>query len=122
MQTLCLYIENGIDIDINVQCILNISRKDFLTLHLHIHKFLLQILIIYVLHQILQSLRVGLECRADRFFQQIAQLRVGVQQPSSVRDTICFVVEFIRIDVIEVLHNIFLQYFRMQCSHTVDTV
>ena len=122
MQTLCLYIENGIDIDINVQCILNISRKDFLALHLHIHKFLLQILVIYILHKILQTLRVCFKIRTNRLFQQVAQLRVGVQQPSSVCDTVCFVVEFIRIDVMEVLHNILFQNFRMQCSYTVDTV
>ena len=61
-----------------------------------------------MIHQILYPVEIIAESRTDVFFDQLTQFRICVHQPSARRNAVGLVVEFLRIDLIEITERIVL--------------
>ena len=120
MQTLHLNIKNGIRIDINPLCFLDILRQCNFVFLLDCRKSAAEGGILCIRHQLFQLIQIGNPTLADGFGNQLCQLRIGMEQPSSLGNAVCFVIEFFGIQLIKIMQLLLFQNFRMQCRYPVD--
>ena len=80
----------------------HILGKTLLVMSLNGHKLSLGLLIIRINCQLLQLGQVGKPLISDMGGNPLCQLRIGMVNPSSLGNTVCFVGEFLRIHLVEV--------------------
>ena len=122
MQTLDLDIENRVRVDFDVVVAQDVVRQSLLVLVLDVHELLLSLRIIDIeletgdFGEICDPAVADLVCNPGR------EERVAVKQETSLRDTICLVVEFLRHHLVEILQDVLLQDLRMKLRDAVDAV
>ena len=120
MQTLYLYIKDRVHIQNEVLCLIQILRCFFLVVMTDSADLIEHLLIIMIFHQLLQLHSILPESGADQGLDIGRELRVGGNEPAAEGNTVCLVVKFLRIKLIEILQLGFLEYLRVKRSDTVD--
>ena len=103
MKSLNLYIKDRILIYVNVLCLLKVILENDLVLLLDIHDPAKDCVIIIELSEVIQFLCILFVAVTDELCDICCKLLVAVEKPSSECDTICLVVELLRIDLVEVV-------------------
>ena len=119
MQSLYLYIEDGVGVYIDAVVRLDILCKANLVLELDLHELLLRLLVIGVLLQTGDLRKVSDPAVTCMCGYPVCKKRVAVKQESSLGDTVGLVVETLREHLVEVLQRLMLQDLRVQSCNTV---
>ncbi len=120
MQTLYLYIKDRVHIQNEVLCLIQILSRLFLVVMTDSADLIEHLLIIIIFHQFLQLHCILAESGSNQRLDIGRELRVGGDEPAAERNTVCLVVKFLRIKLIEILQLGFLEYLRVKRSDTVD--
>ena len=120
VQTLCLNIENGVRIDLDIPGVLQILRKTRLVAALDGHQIVENLLIIRILPEFLQLLCMADEVISDLSGNVASKLRIAGEQPSAEGNPVRLVVELLRVDVVEVSQLRLLENLRMKLRNAVD--
>ena len=119
MQSFYLNIEDGIRVHVDAFCFFDIVCQSDLVISLDRHETFTEGCIICIRDQFLQLIQICNPILTDFFTDQVSQFSVGVYQPSSLGDPVCFIVEFFRIQFIEISQFLIFQNFCMQRSYAV---
>ena len=122
MKSLNLYIKDRILIYVNVLCLLKVILENDLVLLLDIHDLAKDCIIIIELSKVIQLLCILLVAVTDKLCDISCKLLVAVEKPSSECDTICLVVELLRIDLVEVVQLRILEDLCVKVCNTIYTV
>ena len=120
VQTLCLDIENGVRIDLDIPGVLQILRKTRLVAALDGHQIAENLLVIRILPEFLQLLRMADEVIPDLSGNVASKLRIAGEQPSAEGNPVRLVVKLLRIDVVEISQLRLLENLRVKLRNTVD--
>ena len=120
VQTLCLDIEYGVRIDLDIPGVLQILRKTRLVAALDGHQIAENLLVIRILPEFLQLLRMADEVIPDLSGNVASKLRIAGEQPSAEGNPVRLVVELLRIDVVEISQLRLLEDLRVKFRNTVD--
>ena len=119
MQTLYLNIKDGIGVDVDAFCFFDILRQCNFICFLDFHETTAEVFIFCVRQEFFQFCQFCNPAIANGFRDEPCQTMVGMEEPSSLGDTICFIIEFFRIQFIEVLQFLMFQNFCMESCHTI---
>ena len=120
VKTLDLNIKDGVRIKVNTLCFLEPCSKFLLVFGLDAVEFRKNVLVIYVIAQALKLRGVLLPALAYRLRDEVAQTRVAAHEPSAEGNTVCLVVEFVGIEIVEALHLGLFENLRVKCSNTIN--
>ena len=119
MESLNLYIKDRILIYVNVLCLLKVILENDLVLFLDIHDLAKDCIIIIELSEVIQFLCILLVSVTDELCDICCKLLVAVEEPSSECDTICLVVELLRINLVEVVQLRILEDLCVKVCNTI---
>ncbi len=119
MKTLHHHIKNGICGHFDTVVLTDVLGKALLVVALDGHELGLYLRIIGINLQLLQLIEICDPLVADLVGDPGRQLRIRMQQPSSLGDTVGLVGELLRIHLIEVMECFLLQDLGMKLCHTV---
>ncbi len=122
MQALHLHVKNGIRVNGNSVVFLDIFCKAHLVPALDFHKFLLCRGVACILCNTVYHRKVHNPVLTDFLRHPVSKKRVSVKQESSLRNTVCLVVELARIHLIEIFQLLVLENLRVQLRNTVYAV
>jgi len=117
-----LAVEDGVRVDGLAGALLQISGKVLLVVQLDLVQLLQHGLVVSILVQLAQVGSVVLVAVADGLIQQLAQLRVGGQQPAAVSDAVGHVLERLRLEQVVIVEDAVLDDLAVQLGHAVDAV
>ena len=119
METLDLDIKNRVWVDLHILSHFQIISQLFLGMHFDLTEFFQYSLIIFIVQKLFKLCGILKIFLADQLFQISRQIMIAVLQPSAEGDSVCFIVEFFRINIVEWFQLRFLQDLCMKGSHTV---
>ena len=119
MQSLNLNIEDGVRIDFNSVMLLDVFCQTYFVLIFDIHELLQSFLVIRVNFQFCQFRQIGDPAVTDMIGDPVSQQRVRMHQETSLCNTVCLVIEFLRIHLVEIFQLLFFQDLGMQSCNTV---
>ena len=119
VQTFYLNIKDGIGVDVDAFCFFDILRQCNFICFLDFHETTAEVFIFCVRQEFFQFCQFCNPAIANGFRDEPSQTMVGMEEPSSLGDTICFIIEFFRIQFIEVLQFLMFQNFCMERRNTV---
>ena len=119
METFYLNIEDRIFIQIHVLGLFHKLLKLQFFLHFDLGQLLQHLFIIFISQEFLQLICILLKSRSDKGLYISSQFPVAVQEPAAESNTVCLVVELLRIDLIEVVQLCILQDLCMKGSYAV---
>ena len=122
METFYLYIKDRIRIYFNTIVLQNVFCKTYFILVFDIHEFLLCFLIICINFQFGKLFKVCNPFISDMIGDPVCQKRVCMKQETSLCNTVCLIVEFLRIHFVEISQFLFLQDICMESCNTVHRV
>ena len=108
MQTLYLYVEDGLRVNNDTVVLLNVLRQTQLVLILDLHKFLLRLCVTCKLLQLCDLGQIRDPAVPSLGGHPFSQQRIAVQQESSLGNTVCLVVEALREHLVEILQLLLL--------------
>ena len=111
MKSFNLNIKNRIRIKLNAVSLLNNLCKTQLVVIFNLLKRIKHLLIILVVTQLKKLVTLGDEAIPNKLCNKLCKLWVCLANPSSESNTICYILEFIRSDCIEIVENSFLKNF-----------
>ena len=114
VETLCLNVENGVGIKDNTLASLNELCKSYLVLTLDLLKSLKNSGVILVLKELLQLFGLVSVIGADALVKESTETGVGVDQPTTVGNTVGNVSELGGVLHAEVVENVLLQNIGVQ--------
>ena len=121
MQTLDLYIKNGIRIDIDTIMLFDIFGQTQLILILDLLEFLAGSGIIRQRSQTFQQWQIRDPSVCTKLIcYPLCQQRIRMKQETSLSDTVCLVVELLRHHLVEIMQFSFFQDLCMQSGYTID--
>ena len=122
MESLNLYVKDGIRVNLDAVVLKNILGKTLFVLVFDIHEFLKSFLVICINLQFFQFCKIGDPSVSDVIGNPVCQKLISVKQETSLGNTICLIVEFLRIHFIEVSERFLLKNFCMKSCNTVYRV
>ena len=122
MESLNLDIEDGYRIYINALLLLKVCSKGLLLVILDCLHPGKESSITLVLKKLLKLERILLVSASDCLCDKAVKLLVTAHKPSSEGNTVCLIVELLRINLIEVVKLCILQNLCMDCSNTIDGI
>ena len=117
-----LAVEDGVGVDDLAGALLQIGGKVLLIVQLDLVDALQYGLVVRILVQLGEVGSVVLVLLADGLVQQLAQLRVGGQQPAAVSDAVGHVLEGLGLEQVVIVEHAFLDDLTVQLGHAVDAV
>ena len=120
VQTLYLYVKDGIRINDNAVVFFDILGHAFLILLFDSGQLFQYSSIIFIGHKTFKGIGISLEFVTDQFGNQIGQTRIGLVQPTSVGNTIGDILEFFGCDGIEIIKDGVFQNLTVELGNTVD--
>ena len=114
MQTLNLNIENAVNIELCACCLFNVFCKLLFIVTLNLAQFFKNALVVREYLELYKLGSILLEALSDTFGKQIGKLRVRLQQPTTISDTVGDVLELIRLVEILEMEHIVLDNLRVQ--------
>ena len=119
MQTFYLNIEDGTRVNVDSVVFLDVLRKTDLVLVLNVHEFLLALLIIHINRKLLNIGEISDPLISDLVGYPVCKQRIAVKQETSLGDTVCFVIKFLRHHLIEITKFLFLKDLCVKLRNTV---
>ena len=119
MKSLNLNVKNGMRIYLDTIMFQNIFCKADFVLVFDVHKLLLRSLIIHIKLQLADLRKICDPVRTDMICYPVCQKLISVKEETSLGDAVCFVVEFFRHHLIEILQFLIFQDLCMQSGNTV---
>ena len=119
MKSLNLNVKNGMRIYLDTIMFQNIFCKADFVLVFDVHKLLLCSLIIHIKLQLADLRKICNPVRTDVICYPVCQKLISVKEETSLGDAVCFVVEFFRHHLIEILQFLIFQDLCMQSGNTV---
>ena len=120
MQTLYLYIKNRIQVERQVLCLIEILDCLLFIVMTDFADLLQNFFVIPVLKKFFQLHGILAVSGPDQLIKIRSHLRVRRDEPAAEGDAVCLVIEFLRIERIEVMKLGIFQDIRMKLRHTVD--
>ena len=120
VQTLNLYVKDGVHVDFDAVVRLDIIRQTLLVVALDLAQLVEQLLVVRIVVQNLQLGRMGAVAGADLALDQLSQLRVGLTQPAAVCNAVGDVAELGGVDLVEVGEYALLEDLGVQRGYAVD--
>ena len=122
MKPLCLNVENRIGRKSESRLFINVRRELPFLYSFDFRKTFKHALVVFKRFEFSKFFRMHDKPVADTFRQQRGKFFVRLTKPSSVRDSVRHVGEFLRIRVVEILENTRLDYFAMKFGNSVYRV
>ena len=123
MDALDLDVEDAVRIDIDAIVLFDVLRESFLAQVLDGAELLEERLILYVVVEQVELLRMTMPAAAaDGRIDEVRELRVCAHEPAAVRDAVRLVVEHARVVLVEVVQCRGLEDVRVDLRDTVDAV
>ena len=119
METFYLNIEDRVLVQIHVLGLFHELLKLQFFLHFNLSQFLQYFFVILISQQLFQLICILLESRSYERLDISGQFPVAVEQPAAESNTVCLVVELLRINLIEIVQLCILQDLCMKSSHAV---
>jgi len=120
MKTFYLYIDDGIFIQRDILCLIQELFEIQFAVVFDLLKFCKNLLVVFVFKQFFQLVGIFFESRSDQALNILCQFTVAVQQPAAESDSVCLVVEFLRINIIERFQLGVFQDLGVQCCNAVN--
>ena len=122
MNALDLNVENRIDSDIRIVFLLDIVSQNFLAGFLHLRQLIQEGAVAGNGLQADELGRFKTPFVADRFVDEVRQLRIGFDKPAAVRNAVGLVGETVRENRVELMERRILQDLRVDFRNAVDAV
>ena len=122
MQTLYLYIENRIWIYIDTIVLFDIFCKTHFVLMLDFHKLFLCLWILCQRNQSGNLWQIGNPLFSNMFGYPVGKQWVRMCKETSLCNTVCLIVEFLREHFIEITKFLFFKNFCMKSCYTINRV
>ena len=119
VETFYLDIEDRIRADLQSLCLAQVSAEIFFILVLDLKQPVQDLVIIFICKKFLKLCGVFFVAFADGLVKQRGQTRVAVEQPAAEGDAVCLIVEFLRVDPVEIVQLGILQDLRVQRGNAV---
>ena len=119
VKSLYLYVENRIGIYFDSIVLQNIFCQTHLILIFNVHELLLSSLVICINFQLRQFRQICDPAVPNVVSDPGCQQRVSMKEETSLCDTVCLVIEFFRVHLIEISQLLLFQDLCVQLSHTV---
>ena len=103
METFYLDIKNRIRADLNLLCIFQICAQCFFVFVFDLQKLFKNVFVIFVLQQFFQFGSILLVALSDGLIQEFCQKRITVKKPAPECNTVCLVIELLRINLIKII-------------------
>ena len=119
VKSLNLDIENGVRVNLYTVVLQNIFRQTLFVLELDVHKLLLRFFVICINSQFLDLGQICDPVRTNVVGYPVCQKLISVKQETSLGDTVCLIVEFLRHHFIEISQRLILQNLCVQSCNAV---
>ena len=120
METLDLYVEAGIRIELDALCLFEVLGKVLLVVLLDGNELLHYLVVVLVLLELLELVKI---CDplvvAEQISDEGSEVRIASAEPSSGCNAVCLVGELLRIDVVPVLECLVLENICVEGSNAV---
>ncbi len=122
VQTLHLNVENAVYIQLYAGGFLNVLRKALLVAALYLSELFEDALVVREYLELYKLGSILFKPVADTLGKQVGKLRVGLEQPSSVRDTVGDILELVRLVKVLKTENVILDDLRVELGNSVYAV
>ena len=119
VETFYLDIEDRIRAHFQPLSLAQVSAEIFFILMFDLKQLLKNFIVIFVCKKFLKLCGIFLIALSDRLVQQSGQTRIAVDEPAAECDTVCLVVELLRINLVEVVQLRVLEDLCVQSSNAV---
>ena len=119
VETFYLHVKDRTRINVDAIVLFDVFCETYFILVFDLHEFTSRVFIFHVWFQLCDLGQVCNPAAADLICNPVCKQRISVSQESSLGNTVCLVVEFLRHHLIEIFQFLMLQNLCMKFCHTV---